>query len=240
MIVPATLVGIEAWMAFAGAAALGTPTATLWAGAPTALILLACIAISDFAGYWRHRLMHVAALWPAHAIHHSDRHMTWLALARFHPVNRAITVAINIVVLSLCGFPAWAIVLNGVIRNWYGHFLHADLPWTYGPVAGRVLVSPVLHRWHHTRDEAQSGRNFSTLFALWDALFGTWYCPHRKVGALGIDDTGFPTSWAGQMVWPFRIWACACVRTFRWARRDRSAPAPPSEKTALPEALREA
>jgi sterol desaturase/sphingolipid hydroxylase (fatty acid hydroxylase superfamily) len=122
---------------------------------------------------------------------------------------------INIVVFGLCGFPAWAIALNGVIRNWYGHLLHANLPWTYGPVAGRGIVSSVLHRWHHTRDKAQSGRNFSTVFALWDVLFCSWYCPHRDVGALGIGDPGFPSSWAGQMIWPFRIWARALRHTHR-------------------------
>lgn len=214
LVVPAMLVAVGAVRAVFEAAGPVAVPVTAWDALPDWAVLLAAVAVSDFAGYWRHRLMHTGALWPAHAIHHSDREMTWLALARFHPVNRLIATVVNIAALTALGFPAWAIALNAVLRNWYGHFLHADLPWTYGPVLGRVFVSPVLHRWHHVRDGTLSGNNFSTIFAAWDAIFGTWHCPHREVGPLGIEDAGFPASWAGQLAWPFRIW---------WRRRPRRA-----------------
>lgn len=177
-----------------------------WDGTPVWLVLLACVAVSDFVGYWRHRAMHLAPLWPVHAIHHSDRAMTWLALARFHPLNRMITTVVSALSLAALGFPPWAVAANGLIRNWYGYYLHADLPWTYGPVVGRIFVSPVLHRWHHTRDRALSGRNFATVFAFYDLLFGSWACPAKDVGPLGIDEPGFPADWLGQTVWPFRVW----------------------------------
>ena len=205
-VVPLTAAAVAAAHAGLTSAGLALLAPTDWSALPGWAVLLAAVAASDFAGYWRHRLMHHAALWPAHAVHHSDREMTWLALARFHPVNRAVAAAVNVAVLAALGFPMWAVLLNALIRNWYGHFVHADLPWTYGRVWSRVFVSPVLHRWHHTRDEAQSGRNFSTVFALWDWMFGTWYCPGRHVGALGIEEPGFPESWAGQIAWPFRVW----------------------------------
>lgn len=151
-------------------------------------------------------MMHCAALWPVHAIHHSDRALTWLSLVRFHPLNRLISVALGVTALAVLGIPPWVAVFNGLIRNWYGHFVHADLPWTYGPVFGRIFVSPVLHRWHHVRDIAYSGSNYATIFAGFDLMFGTWRCPSATVGEIGIDDRGFPASWAGQIVWPFRVW----------------------------------
>lgn len=189
------------------AAACGAWLAT----SPPWLALLLGIAVSDFAGYWRHRLMHTTVLWPAHAIHHSDRAMTWLALIRFHPVNRLITTAINMAALAALGFPAWVVFINGVVRNLYGFFVHADVPWTYGAL-GRVFVSPVMHRWHHVRDVAVSGSNFATVFSLFDVMFGTYRVPGRAVPPLGIDEPGFPGGWLGQTLWPLRCWAAALRR----------------------------
>ena len=177
-----------------------------WTDEPRWLVLLIGVLVSDFVGYWRHRMMHTTMLWPAHAVHHSDRAMTWLSLVRFHPVNRLISVTLGAGALALLGLPPWVAFANGLIRNWYGHFIHADLPWTYGPVIGRIFVSPVLHRWHHSRDIAYAGSNFATVFAFHDLAFGTWRCPSPVVGDLGIDDHGFPVSWAGQIIWPFRVW----------------------------------
>ena len=214
VVAPAMFVVVKATRAACDAVGLVAVDAAFWGSVPQWLVLLLAIAVADLAGYWRHRLMHQSVLWPVHAIHHSDREMTWLTLTRFHPINRLITAVVGMAALVILGFPAWAIVLNGRVRNWYGHFLHADLPLTYGTALGRVFVSPVMHRWHHTRDKAQSGRNFATIFAFYDVVFGTWYCPHREVGALGVEDRGFPDSWAGQIAWPFIVW---------W--RNRSEPA---------------
>lgn len=189
---------------FAGTALASQGAATL-ALAPPWVALLLGIALSDFVGYWRHRLLHIAALWPAHAIHHSDRAMTWLTLIRMHPIDRLATTAINMAALAALGFPAWMIATNAVLRNLYGFFIHADLPWRYGPLA-RVFVSPALHRWHHAREVAGTGSNFATIFAFYDVAFGTWYLPARPPPALGIDEPGFAAGWAGQMLWPFRAW----------------------------------
>ncbi len=65
-------------------------------------------------------------------IHHSDTDMTWLTLSRFHPINRITTALIDTFFLALLGFPTWALVANNLVRHYYGEFIHADLPWTYG------------------------------------------------------------------------------------------------------------
>lgn len=176
----------------------------IYADWPGGVVALLALAASDFAGYWRHRLMHTAGLWPVHAAHHSDPEMTWLTLARFHPVNRVITTVISAAVLTLLGLPAWAIALNAVVRHFYGYFIHADLPLGYGPV-GRILVSPAMHHWHHARDVTGSGANFATVFAFWDVLFGTWYVPKSAPAALGVNDAGYPHGWLGQTAWPLLV-----------------------------------
>lgn len=190
----------------AAAIAIGLPnlvSPAAYSDWPAWTVLLFAVAISDFVGYWRHRLMHHRVLWPFHAIHHSDSEMTWLTLMRFHPVNRLVTTGCNALVLTLLGLPPWAVALNAMFRHFYGYFIHADLPLGYGPLR-RVLVSPEMHRWHHARDVAGSGSNFATVFAVWDLAFGTWYVPKDRPEALGITEDSFPKDWLGQFLWPLR------------------------------------
>jgi sterol desaturase/sphingolipid hydroxylase (fatty acid hydroxylase superfamily) len=130
--------------------------------------------------------------------------MTWLTLARFHPVNRLVTASVDIAVLALIGFPIWALVANEIVRNYYGEFIHADFPWTYGPL-GRVFVSPTMHQWHHARDVVGTGSNFATVFSVFDQAFGTYYVPGLCNVPLGVTDH-VGTSIARQLLYPFICW----------------------------------
>lgn len=198
LIVPLkNLLGDQSWL-WSGHGFIG--------GLPWWVQLAGGLLVSDFVGYWRHRLLHSRLLWPIHAIHHSDTQVNWLSLARFHPLNRLITTVLSLTALLLLGFAPWVVVLNGTVRNLYGHFIHANLPWTYGPLK-YVLVSPVLHRWHHAMDRRAMNTNFATLFAFYDVAFGTFYCPHKNVGPLGVDDASLPRNWAGHMIYPFVAYA---------------------------------
>jgi sterol desaturase/sphingolipid hydroxylase (fatty acid hydroxylase superfamily) len=162
------------------------------------------IFLGDFMGYWRHRLEHTRWLWPTHAIHHSDEEMTWLTLNRFHPINRITTVVIDSAFLVAMGLPVWAVIANSLVRNYYGYFIHADLPWTYGPL-GKVFVSPAMHQWHHAKDIKYAGTNFATVFSIFDRVFGTFALPGPCTVPLGIaQDIG--DNVPRQLAHPFREW----------------------------------
>ena len=107
----------------------------------TPLVGVIAVFLGDFVSYWRHRLEHTPWLWPAHAIHHSDTEMSWLTLARFHPVNRLVTSCVDIVFLALLGFPTWALIANQIVRHYYGEFIHADVPWTFRSTALGLCVA---------------------------------------------------------------------------------------------------
>ena len=172
-----------------------------WNLLPSWAVCLIAIFIGDLTGYWRHRLEHSSFLWPSHAIHHSDTQMTWLALERFHPINRLTTVIIDSSVLLLFGFPPFAIVANNLVRHYYGYFIHADLPWTYGPL-GKIFVSPAMHRWHHAAAPKAYGTNFATVFAIFDRAFGTYRVPGSCTVPLGVDDD-MGEGMSGQLLYPF-------------------------------------
>jgi sterol desaturase/sphingolipid hydroxylase (fatty acid hydroxylase superfamily) len=177
---------------------------TLWAHAGRGVTLVAVLFAGDFVSYWRHRLEHTRWLWPAHAVHHSDTQMTWLTLARFHPINRLSTAAVDITGLAILGFPAWALVANELVRHYYGEFIHADLPFTYGRL-GRLFVSPAMHRWHHARDVVGSGSNFATVFSVFDQAFGTYHLPGLCTVPLGVTDEIGP-GLMGQLRFPLVVW----------------------------------
>jgi sterol desaturase/sphingolipid hydroxylase (fatty acid hydroxylase superfamily) len=196
------------WIVDQGGLSLVSPAT--WGSVGTAGTLFSVLFIGDFVSYWRHRLEHTRLLWPSHAIHHSDTEMTWLTLARFHPINRATTAAIDIAGLAVLGFPDWALVANVAVRHYYGQFIHADLPWAYGPL-GRLLVSPVMHRWHHARDVVGSGSNFATIFSVFDQAWGTYHVPGPCNVPLGVnDEMGRGT--VGQLAYPFVAWTRALTR----------------------------
>ena len=193
-----------------------------WLGAGELPTLIAAVFLGDFIGYWRHRLEHTKWLWPTHAIHHSDTEMTWLTLDRFHPINRLTTTVIDSAFLLACGLPAWAVVANTLLRHYYGYFIHADLPWTYGPL-GRVFVSPAMHRWHHAREYRYAGTNFATVFSILDVAFGTFALPGPCDVPLGLEQP-IGNGVAGQLAYPFKRWFADAIKALRAQRPRRGQP----------------
>ncbi len=194
--------------------AQGLPDLPIWAVAALAVIL------SDFIGYWRHRLMHLAPLWPVHAAHHSDEDLTWFSLIRFHPLNRLVAVCLDAAILSALGLPIWAIIFSNRVRHYYGYLVHSDLGWRFGPLK-YIFVSPFLHRWHHATDEAARDTNFATIFSLYDWMFGTFYCPTHRAVQLGVDRPDYPTSFIGQLWHPFAAWGRWIKATLASSRATR-------------------
>lgn len=190
-----------------------------WDKFPAVVVVFVAILLGDIVGYWRHRLEHTALLWPSHAVHHSDTEMTWFSLLRFHPINRLTTFIFDVSVLLILGFPVYAVVANNLVRHYYGHLIHADLPWTDGRM-GKVFVSPVMHRWHHAADPVAYRTNYATVFAFIDRAFGTWRVPGLCNVALGVVEDMAPTL-KGQMLYPFR--PSAYRHLFRDGKRTREA-----------------
>jgi sterol desaturase/sphingolipid hydroxylase (fatty acid hydroxylase superfamily) len=177
-----------------------------WADLPAVAVVILAIILIDFASYWRHRFEHTPALWRVHATHHADEAMNWLTLHRKHPLGEVLSLLIDLVPVLLLGLPIWAILTAALLRAWWGYFIHADVPWTLGPV-GKVIMSPAAHRLHHIRDEALMGANFGNTITLWDKLFGTWTDPAPYVNC----ETGIAEGTrdvAGELLRPFeaRYW----------------------------------
>jgi sterol desaturase/sphingolipid hydroxylase (fatty acid hydroxylase superfamily) len=184
----------------------------IWAKLPPVVTGVAAVFICDFFGYCNHRLYHTAWLWPSHAIHHSDTHLTWFSLVRLHPFDR-FGALFDVIGLILLGLPDWAVVTAVLVRHYWGHLIHADLPWTLGPL-NWIFISPAMHRFHHALEQrGAAGVNFATVFSVFDRLFGTFYAPGVCKEPTGVDDVIAP-GLTGQYLHPLRVW----LTPFRTAR----------------------
>ncbi len=155
-----------------------------------ALIVVGFLA-ADFAGYLFHRLSHHWRwLWLIHSVHHSDTHLDASTAIRQHPVEMVCDVAILATTMLALGVPLWVEGLRATVVNPQAMVQHANLrypPWVERAFAW-LLVSPAIHRVHHSPDMLQTNTNFGIMFSFWDRLFGTYCAPASAPSArVGLD-----------------------------------------------------
>lgn len=161
------------------------------------------LILSDLIGYGIHRLKHTDAfLWRVHAVHHSPKHLDWLAAGRLHPIDEIVAIAGRALVLVPLGFSLDAFAISIPGAGFYALLLHTNLDWRYGPLR-YLIASPVFHRHHHSRLAGTPGKNFAGIFPLWDLIFGTFEMPEKAPHDFGVDDRMPATMW-GQLTAPFR------------------------------------
>ena len=174
------------------------------AGLPFWAQVVVYLFLSDFLLYWVHRLFHGNTMWKYHAVHHSSEDVDWISAARFHPINLILGTVMVDVVLLLAGIAPAVLSLLTPFNVLMSAFVHANLNWTLGPCR-YVLASPVFHRWHHTAADRGGSKNFSGTFPIWDLMFGTFHMPATEMpNAYGIGEPDFPTSFGGQLLYPFK------------------------------------
>jgi sterol desaturase/sphingolipid hydroxylase (fatty acid hydroxylase superfamily) len=149
-----------------------------WLGAHPFAALFAYIAIIDFAEYWRHRLQHRFNWWWAlHAVHHSQRTMSFWTDDRNHVLDGLIRAVWLAFVAQLIGVSGAQFVGIVFVFTLVESLSHANLRLNFGKAGDRTIVSPLFHRVHHGigigHEGGARGCNFATLFPIWDVLFGT-------------------------------------------------------------------
>jgi len=165
----------------------------LWPGVtdlPIVSFLLYLIVL-DFVDYWMHRGQHRLRWWWAlHALHHSQRKMSFWTDDRNHLLDSLIIDAVKAAVALAIGVEPGQFFGLVIAERVLQSVQHANVAWTYGPL-GYLLVSPVFHRVHHGIGVGHEGRrngcNFAVLLPVWDLLFGTADF-RRAVEPTGIRD----------------------------------------------------
>ena len=142
----------------------------------------------DLVVYLQHVVFHkVPLLWRLHRMHHADLDIDFTTGVRFHPFEILISLAIKIAVVIVLGIPAVAVVLFEVMLNATSMFNHANVAmpaWLDG-VLRLIVVTPDMHRVHHSVVRQEADSNFGFNLPWWDWLFGT-YRPEPAAGHDGI------------------------------------------------------
>lgn len=148
--------------------ALGLPA---WAAVPLAVMAL------DLAIYLQHVLFHaVPALWRLHRMHHADTEIDVTTGARFHPIEIGLSMAIKLGTIAALGTPAVAVLLFEVLLNATSMFNHSNvrMPVRLDRVLRWIVVTPDMHRVHHSILVRETNSNFGFNLPWWDRLFGTY------------------------------------------------------------------
>ncbi|MCS6781075.1 MAG: sterol desaturase family protein [Geminicoccaceae bacterium] len=151
---------------------------------PGWLAILATIVILDLVVYLQHVLFHaVPGLWRLHRVHHADLEIDVTTGLRFHPIEIVLSMVLKLGTVAALGAPPAAVLLFEVILNGMAMFNHSNvkLPDPVDRVLRLVVVTPDMHRVHHSIRPVETNSNYGFNLSLWDRLFGTY----RAQPALG-------------------------------------------------------
>jgi sterol desaturase/sphingolipid hydroxylase (fatty acid hydroxylase superfamily) len=133
--------------------------------------------VVDFLTYVLHRLNHlVPMLWRLHAIHHSDENVTAVTGQLHHPLETAVSFVFLLSLYVLLGVPVKVAIIYGLTYAVHNAFTHADIAlpdWLDRPMRW-IVVTPDLHRTHHSVEMGEGNSNFGQIFTIWDRLLGTY------------------------------------------------------------------
>ncbi|MGD9602389.1 MAG: sterol desaturase family protein [Gammaproteobacteria bacterium] len=179
---------------------------------PEILRVLIGIVVLDLAIYFQHVLFHaVPALWRLHRVHHADLDFDVTTGARFHPIEIFLSMAIKFSVILAVGPPALAVLIFEVVLNATAMFNHANvhIPSTLERVVRWFIVTPDMHRVHHSVLPNETNRNFGFSLSVWDRIFGTYRAQPAKghtemtIGLTNFRDPHEVDRLAGMLWLPF-------------------------------------
>ena len=155
---------------------------------PFVLAVPLAVITMDFVIWLQHVMVHaVPALWRLHRVHHADLDYDLTTGARFHPLEIILSMLIKFATITVLGPPVVAVVIFEVMLNATAMFNHGNirLPAAVDRALRWVLVTPDMHRVHHSIEDDETNSNFGFSLTWWDRLFGT-YREQPRAGQVGM------------------------------------------------------
>ncbi len=183
LVFPTALAGVAMFLADNRVGGFNVLDAPLWLSVPLSLIIL------DGVIWLQHKTFHeVPILWRLHRVHHADPDIDVTTGSRFHPLEILISMVIKVVAVTALGAPAVAVVLFEIMLNALAMFNHSNvrLPSAVDRIVRFLVVTPDMHRIHHSVIPAEYNTNYGFNLALWDRWFGT-YTEKPRHGHLGME-----------------------------------------------------
>jgi len=171
LVFPTTAVGFALFAEARGWGLFHTVELPAWVSVPLATAAL------DLAIYLQHVLFHaVPALWRLHRMHHADLEIDVTTGARFHPIEILLSMGLKLGVVAALGAPPLAVLIFEVLLNATSMFNHSNvcMPARLDRVLRWIVVTPDMHRVHHSVLVRETNSNFGFNLPWWDRLFGTY------------------------------------------------------------------
>lgn len=171
LLLPAGAVGVALWAQARGIGAFNLTGWPAWLEFALALLLL------DLAIYWQHRWLHtVRWLWPLHRVHHTDVTLDVSSALRFHPLEIVLSLAFKAALVLALGIAPEAVLAFEILLSSFALFTHANLalPARLDRALRVLLVTPAMHRVHHSTRGEEQHRNYGFHLSLWDRLFDSY------------------------------------------------------------------
>lgn len=169
--VPLLAVAVAGWAQAAGVGLMNLVAGPAW------LEFVATIVVLDLLLWAQHLVSHrVPLFWRLHRVHHADRDFDASTALRFHPLEIAASMLVKCVAVLLLGAAPAAVIAFEILLNGMAMFNHANLRLPAGLDAAlrRLVVTPDMHRVHHSVLAAEHQSNFGFNLSAWDRLFGTY------------------------------------------------------------------
>ena len=178
---------------------------------PNVLEIVLTVLLLDFLIWAQHLITHkIPVLWRIHRVHHTDQDIDVSTAIRFHPLEIALSMLLKIGAVYVLGASAISVVIFEVILNGMAMFNHANLkvPLRLDAVLRRFIVTPDMHRVHHSVDRAEHDSNYGFSLSIWDQIFRT-YRPQPNAGhdamQTGLEwQNGQPSRIGWSFTLPFR------------------------------------
>jgi len=167
---PITAIGTALWAEAQGFGLLPALDLPTWLALPLAVIAL------DLLVYLQHRVFHaVPMLWRLHRVHHADPELDATSALRFHPLEILLSMLVKMAAVLALGAPPMAVLAFEVLLNATALFNHAAvrLPPAVERRLRRILVTPGMHRIHHSEQPEETDSCFGFCLSVWDQAFGT-------------------------------------------------------------------
>jgi len=207
LVFPLAAVGMAAFCVKNGWGVLNHFQVPFAVAAPVAVIAM------DFVIWLQHVMVHaVPALWRLHRVHHADLDYDVTTGARFHPIEIILSMLIKFATITVLGPPVVAVVIFEVLLNATAMFNHGNIRLAGGidRVLRRFVVTPDMHRIHHSVEDDETNSNFGFNLPWWDRLFGTYRNQPRaghegmRIGIHGYNDPREVDRLDGMLLLPFK------------------------------------
>jgi sterol desaturase/sphingolipid hydroxylase (fatty acid hydroxylase superfamily) len=161
------------------------------------LAIISGVLALDFVIYFQHRMFHFVPLfWRVHMVHHTDQDIDVTTALRFHPLEIILSLLIKFAAVAAIGAPPLSVLIFEIMLNGAAMFNHGNLriPLFFDRIIRLVLVTPDMHRVHHSVIVSETNSNYGFSFSWWDRIFGTYKAQPQhghdkmKIGLDGYHD----------------------------------------------------